>query len=312
MEEEERTRYSQLHARVQAGLADLGLSQVCVTSTPVRRTLKLLTALAHGAWVVGEEYLQACARSRSTLDPTPFELVSHIPGCRAARLAGCGSARQRSRQALPRSEVPLRPAAGSRGTLACLGRMALWPRERPRCCRRGGAGALGEDRFATVEPPLLTIQALKGYEVTVRGETSVPRASWPTYSSPPEPPCASAATRASPLSRSTVCATASGSPHARSRQRPARAGARPGTARGRRPPDDGAPGPVPPAGSHGSTRPAQGARLNRPTSPRGGGTTTPLATPQGLTPTKPPPSPHPQAPLSRRLTRRGCSIASCA
>ena len=27
-----------------------------------------------------------------------------------------------------------------------------------------------------VEPPLLTIQALKGYEVTVRGETSVPRA----------------------------------------------------------------------------------------------------------------------------------------
>ena len=131
MEEEERTRYSQLHARVQAGLADLGISQVCVTSTPVRRTLKLLTALAHGAWVVGEEYLQACARSRSTLDPTPFELVSHIPGCRAARLAGCGSARQRRRQALPRSEVPLRPAAGSRGTLACLGRMALRPSGAP-------------------------------------------------------------------------------------------------------------------------------------------------------------------------------------
>ena len=96
LEDEERTRYSQLHARVQAGLADLGISQVCVTSTPVRRTLKLLTALAHGAWVVGEEYLQACARSRSTLDPAPFELVSQIPGCRAARLGGCGSALQRS------------------------------------------------------------------------------------------------------------------------------------------------------------------------------------------------------------------------
>ena len=103
LEDEERTRYSQLHARVQAGLADLGISQVCVTSTPVRRTLKLLTALAHGAWVVGEEYLQACARSRSTLDPTSFELVSQIPGCRAARLGGCGSALQRSRQAWPRS-----------------------------------------------------------------------------------------------------------------------------------------------------------------------------------------------------------------
>ena len=103
LEDEERTRYSQLPARVQAGLADLGISQVCVTSTPVRRTLKLLTALAHGAWVVGEEYLEACARSRSTLDPASFELVSQIPGCRAARLGGCGSALQRSRQASPRS-----------------------------------------------------------------------------------------------------------------------------------------------------------------------------------------------------------------
>ena len=112
LDDEERNRYSQLHARVQAGLADLGISQVCVTSTPVRRTLKLLTALAHGAWVVGEDYLQACARSRSTLDPEPFELVAEIPGCRAARLGGCGSVLQR------RSKCPSSRAARAASPLS--------------------------------------------------------------------------------------------------------------------------------------------------------------------------------------------------
>ena len=76
MEDEERAQHKTTAARV-AGLADLGVAQVCVVGLPVRRTL-LLTALAHGA-VVGEDYLKACARARTTLDPAQFELVAEIP-----------------------------------------------------------------------------------------------------------------------------------------------------------------------------------------------------------------------------------------
>ena len=84
-----RQRAAALRGRVEAGLD----RDVCVVGQPVRRTLKLLNALARGTWVVGEEYLEVTARSRgAALDPSPYELTQHIPGCRVAREAGGGRA----------------------------------------------------------------------------------------------------------------------------------------------------------------------------------------------------------------------------
>ena len=65
---------------------------VCVSGVPVRRTLKLLSALANGWWVVNGDYLEACAKSRSAIDPAPYELSARqCPGCRMARQNGPGS-----------------------------------------------------------------------------------------------------------------------------------------------------------------------------------------------------------------------------
>ena len=114
-DESTRLRFANLRARVEAGLHH----SVCVVGLPVRRTLKLLNALARGTWVVGEEYLEVTARSRgAALDPSPYELTQHIPGCRVAREAGGGCA-------LTGLEVTLRGATGMpRADLAELLRTA--------------------------------------------------------------------------------------------------------------------------------------------------------------------------------------------
>ena len=84
-----RQRFNLIRDRVEATL--LPDEQVCVAGVPPRRTLKLLTALAKGHWVVSEAYIGACSRARSALDPGPFELHQELPGCRASRLIGGGS-----------------------------------------------------------------------------------------------------------------------------------------------------------------------------------------------------------------------------
>ncbi|KAJ1621157.1 hypothetical protein T492DRAFT_847252 [Pavlovales sp. CCMP2436] len=50
-----------------------------------RRTLKVLFALARGAWLVGPEWLEACGKAVAWLDAAPFELAA-FPGARRARL----------------------------------------------------------------------------------------------------------------------------------------------------------------------------------------------------------------------------------
>lgn len=146
----------------------------------------------------------------------------------------------------------------------------------------------------------MTIQALKGYEVTVRGETSVPRAELANLLF-----AAGAAVR---VSRDAGVAAVEVHRVCDRKRIAARTHGQDGAPLGQ------GPGPVrravaprlpmarpalcPPLVRTGLPGPAQGARLNRPTSPRGGEgstTTTPLATPQGLTLTKPHPQPHPQA-----------------
>ena len=67
-------------------------SNVLVTGVPIRRTLKMLTALASGSWIVGVEYLDACVKARSAVDPTAYEIsAADCPGCRRARNAGAGT-----------------------------------------------------------------------------------------------------------------------------------------------------------------------------------------------------------------------------
>lgn len=82
-------------ARRQASRGVLGQQlQVCdsaeathlVVQPPVRRTLKLLHALARGAWVVSPAWLSDSSSAHRPLDPAPYELVDDVPGCRIARL----------------------------------------------------------------------------------------------------------------------------------------------------------------------------------------------------------------------------------
>ena len=90
-DESTRQRFAQLRDRVESSLRE----SVCVVGLPLRRTLKLLTAMAEGAWVVGTDYLQSVARARGTalVDPAPFEIAeSLLPGCRRARAQGGGCA----------------------------------------------------------------------------------------------------------------------------------------------------------------------------------------------------------------------------
>ena len=53
----------------------------------MRRTLKLLFAIARGEWIVGEDFVHACALARGPVDPAAYELFESIPGCRVSRLA---------------------------------------------------------------------------------------------------------------------------------------------------------------------------------------------------------------------------------
>lgn len=50
-----------------------------------RRTLKVLFALARGAWLVGPEWLEACEAQGEWIDAAQFELAA-LPGARSARL----------------------------------------------------------------------------------------------------------------------------------------------------------------------------------------------------------------------------------
>jgi len=68
--------FAHIHDRVRATLVR-GEPVTVAGGHPVRRTLKLLRALARGHWIVGEEYFTsdaACARNRGVaVDPAPFE-----------------------------------------------------------------------------------------------------------------------------------------------------------------------------------------------------------------------------------------------
>ena len=54
---------------------------ICVASLPVKRTLKLLNALASGMSIVSEDWLLASAAAGEALDPKPYQLTEHVPGC---------------------------------------------------------------------------------------------------------------------------------------------------------------------------------------------------------------------------------------
>lgn len=58
----------------------------CICGSPGRRTLKLLFALARGAWVVSPQWLEQSVRAGRVLPPVLFECAAEIPGCVAARL----------------------------------------------------------------------------------------------------------------------------------------------------------------------------------------------------------------------------------
>ena len=86
--------FARIHDRVRATLVR-GEPVTVAGGHPVRRTLKLLRALARGHWIVGEEYVAACARNRGVaVDPAPFEegMLPHVPGAQLSRLSGDGRA----------------------------------------------------------------------------------------------------------------------------------------------------------------------------------------------------------------------------
>ena len=86
--------FAHIHDRVRATLVR-GEPVTVAGGRPVRRTLKLLRALARGHWIVGEEYVAACARNRGVaVDPAPFEegMLPHVPGAQLSRLSGGGRA----------------------------------------------------------------------------------------------------------------------------------------------------------------------------------------------------------------------------
>lgn len=58
------------------------------TLRPVRRTVKLLFAVANGAWVLDHAYVASSAEKRAPCgSPLQHELHEDVPGCRIARLA---------------------------------------------------------------------------------------------------------------------------------------------------------------------------------------------------------------------------------
>ena len=89
-DEPTRSRYVQLRGRLEAQMPPG--TTIYVAGVPVRRTLKLLSAVARGQWVVSSAYLSECFKVRKAIDPSPFELVADVPGCRRARVAGGGTA----------------------------------------------------------------------------------------------------------------------------------------------------------------------------------------------------------------------------
>ena len=51
----------------------------CICGSPGRRTLKLLFALARGAWVVSPQWLEQSVRAGRLLPPVLFECAAEIP-----------------------------------------------------------------------------------------------------------------------------------------------------------------------------------------------------------------------------------------
>ena len=66
------------------------MERVCLVGIPVKRTAKLLLALARGDWCLSADWLTAPLPDR--LDLERYEVSDHIPGCRAARTGGGGLA----------------------------------------------------------------------------------------------------------------------------------------------------------------------------------------------------------------------------
>ena len=73
-----------------AALAPEPEFSVTVTSTaePLKRTHKVLLAVAAGGWLVGEDWLAASTAAGAPVDPEPYELADRVPGCRISRLRG--------------------------------------------------------------------------------------------------------------------------------------------------------------------------------------------------------------------------------
>jgi hypothetical protein len=90
--------FAHIHDRVRATLVR-GEPVTVAGGHPVRRTLKLLRALARGHWIVGEEYFtspraRGIAASPSTPPPSRTEegMLPHVPGAQLSRLSGGGRA----------------------------------------------------------------------------------------------------------------------------------------------------------------------------------------------------------------------------
>ena len=77
--------------RLVVGLPPPAFNVVCVAGLPIRRTHKLLIAIARGHWVVSVDWLTASAAAGECVDPSNYELTEHAPGCRSSRLAGGGT-----------------------------------------------------------------------------------------------------------------------------------------------------------------------------------------------------------------------------
>ena len=85
VEEGTRAIFQRQKQAMEAALSNAPLPRaVCVTGEPIRRTLKLLMAVARGDWVVGKKWLESW--DASTLEE--HELSAPLPGCRVARLQG--------------------------------------------------------------------------------------------------------------------------------------------------------------------------------------------------------------------------------
>jgi hypothetical protein len=89
VEPQTRLRVERLRAGILARLPPM-CPPLMIAGTPgnrVRRTFKLLLALARGSWIVQEEWLDSLEVS----ELPEYEMTSVLPGCRRSRLAGGGS-----------------------------------------------------------------------------------------------------------------------------------------------------------------------------------------------------------------------------